>query len=104
MDQEKNGKVKAPAVVMPIEDVLDLHTFRPKEVPQLLEDYLEACWQSDIFSVRIIHGKGKGILKDLVWRSLKKMPRVETFANAPHGAGGWGATIVELKKKDMAEA
>ena len=83
---------------MPIEDVLDLHTFRPKEIPDLLDDYLPACISSDIFSVRIIHGKGKGILKKRVHGLLKKHPLVKSFKNAPPEAGGWGATLVELKQ------
>ncbi len=85
-------------VIMPIEDVLDLHTFRPKEIPDLLDDYLPACISSDIFSVRIIHGKGKGILKKRVHGLLKKHPLVKSFKNAPPEAGGWGATLVELKQ------
>ncbi len=83
---------------MPIEDVLDLHTFRPKEIPDLLDDYFPACISSDIFSVRIIHGKGKGILKKRVHGLLKKHPLVKSFKNAPPEAGGWGATLVELKR------
>ena len=85
-------------VEFPIEDVLDLHTFRPKEVPDLLHDYFSACIEADIFSVRIIHGKGHGILKKRVQGLLKKNPMVESFRNAPPEAGGWGATLVELRK------
>ena len=87
--------------VMPIEDVLDLHTFQPKEVRSLLKDYLDACWEANIFSVRIIHGKGKGILKDHVRRILGDLDRVESFSDAPPGAGGWGATVVNLKKRNI---
>lgn len=88
-------------VVMPIEDELDLHTFQPKEIRPLLEDYLEACWASKIFSVRIIHGKGKGILKDHVRRVLAGLKRVESFSDAPPEAGGWGATVVTLKRDSV---
>jgi len=87
-------------VELPIEDVLDLHTFRPKDVPDLLYDYFSACVEAGIFSVRIIHGKGKGILKKRVQGLLKKNPMVESFINAPPEAGGWGATLVELKRID----
>jgi DNA-nicking Smr family endonuclease len=86
-------------VVIPIEDVLDLHTFQPKEVRPLLEDYLEACWKAEIYSVRIIHGKGKGVLKEHVRKILRSLGRVASFSDAPPGAGGWGATIVRLKKE-----
>jgi len=53
-------------VKIPIEDVIDLHTFNPKDVPDLLKDYFSACIDKGIFSVRVIHGKGKGILKNRV--------------------------------------
>ena len=84
---------------MPIEDILDLHTFNPREVPDLLVEYFSACLDADIYSVRIVHGKGRGILKKRVQALLKKNPQVKSFKNAPPEAGGWGATLVELKKK-----
>ncbi len=83
----------------PITDELDLHTFRPEDVPDLLEDYFDACIEKGIYSVRIIHGKGKGFLKNRVRKLLKKMPLVDGYENAPPEAGGWGATIVKLKAK-----
>ena len=84
---------------MPIEDILDLHTFKPKEIPDLLVDYIEACLDANIYSVRIVHGKGRGTLKKRVQEILKKNPMVESFRNAPAEAGGWGATLVELKRR-----
>ena len=86
-------------VIMPIEDILDLHTFKPLEIPDLLVDYFAACVEADIYSVRIIHGKGRGMLKKRVHGLLKKNPMVESFKDAPQEAGGWGATLVELKLK-----
>jgi len=86
-------------VKIPIEDIIDLHIFRPKDVPDLLEDYFSACIDKGIFSVRVIHGKGKGILKKRVQEILSKNPMVESFRDASPGAGGWGASIVELKKR-----
>ncbi len=85
-------------IVMPIEDVLDLHTFRPQEIPDLLDDYLSACREAQILSVRIVHGKGRGVLKKRVRAILKHHPLVMSLADAPPEAGGWGATIVELKR------
>ena len=82
---------------IPIDGVLDLHTFSPKELPDLLNDYLSACLEEQILDVRIIHGKGKGILRDRVRSILKKDSRVESFVEAPLEAGGWGATLVRLK-------
>ena len=85
-------------VKIPIEDVLDLHTFRPQDIPDLLQDYLTECRRTGIYSVRIIHGKGKGVQKRRVQGILKNNPMVISFSDAPPEAGGWGATLVELKK------
>jgi DNA-nicking Smr family endonuclease len=84
-------------VKLPIEDILDLHTFNPNEVPDLLSDYIAACIEAKIYSIRIIHGKGQGKLRDRVRSLLKKHELVASFRNAPPEAGGWGATLVELK-------
>ena len=84
---------------MPIEDILDLHTFKPDEIPDLLVDYFSACIDAGIYSVRIIHGKGRGILKKRVHGLLKKNPLVKSYRNAPLQAGGWGATLVEFKQR-----
>jgi DNA-nicking Smr family endonuclease len=85
-------------VVMPITDVIDLHTFLPKEVPDLLDEYFRACIEENIFQVRVIHGKGHGILKKKVYSVLKKSPLVVDHKAAPPEAGGWGAVLVNLKK------
>ena len=84
-------------VKIPIEDELDLHTFRPADISDLLSEYLSACIEEGIYSVRIIHGKGHGKLKKRVISILQKDSRVSSYKNAPPEAGGWGATIVELK-------
>ena len=85
-------------VKLAIEDVLDLHTFRPKDIPDLLEDYFTECLKAGIYSVRIIHGKGKGIQKRRVQGLLEKNSMVTAFKEAPPEAGGWGATSVELSR------
>lgn len=82
---------------IPITDTLDLHTFRPGEVADLLQDYFESCIEKEIWTVRIIHGKGTGALKRGVRAFLDKNPMVRSFRDAPSDAGGWGATIVELQ-------
>jgi DNA-nicking Smr family endonuclease len=87
-------------IVLPIDGVLDLHTFSPKEVADLLADYVAECVKMRIFDLRIIHGKGKGILKERVRKILAKHPMVETFSEAPLEAGGWGATLVRLRRED----
>jgi DNA-nicking Smr family endonuclease len=86
-------------VRLPIEDVLDLHTFSPRDVPKLIEDYFDECLKAGIFSVRLIHGKGSGILKKRVHALLKRSPLVAAFKDAPPDAGGWGATLVALQHK-----
>ena len=83
-------------IEFPITDVLDLHTFRPAEVSDLLDDYFEECIARKIFSVRVIHGKGTGALKKRVRAILEKHPLVDAYTDAPPEAGGWGATRVEL--------
>jgi len=85
-------------VKIPIEDTLDLHTFKPKDMPDLFVDYFSACIDADIYSIRIVHGKGRGILKKRVQGLLKKNLMVKSFQDAPPEAGGWGATLVELKR------
>lgn len=86
-------------IQIPIEDVLDLHTFRPQDIADLLENYFDECIKAGIFSVRVIHGKGKGIQKKQVRRILQKNSQVKSFGDAPPEAGGWGATLVELKRQ-----
>jgi DNA-nicking Smr family endonuclease len=87
------------AVRIPIEDWIDLHTFSPKEIPSLLEEYLLECHKKGFKEVRIIHGKGKGIQRSIVHSILKKSPLVESFETAPPEAGSWGATIVVIKNR-----
>jgi DNA-nicking Smr family endonuclease len=86
------------AVQIPIEDSIDLHTFSPKEILSLLEEYLLECQKKGFGEVRIIHGKGKGVQMNMVHSFLKKSPLVESFILAPPEAGSWGATIAVLKK------
>ncbi|RPJ07767.1 MAG: DNA mismatch repair protein MutS [Deltaproteobacteria bacterium] len=84
-------------VQIPIENWIDLHTFSPKEIPSLLEDYLLECQKKGFREVRIIHGKGRGVQMRIVQSFLAKSPRVESFEPAPPEAGGWGATLAYLR-------
>jgi DNA-nicking Smr family endonuclease len=87
----------AEAVELPIDGVLDLHTFHPGEVKDLLPEYLTACREKGILAVRIIHGKGTGMLRETVHALLKRLPEVVSFRLAGQDAGSWGATIVSLR-------
>jgi DNA-nicking Smr family endonuclease len=81
---------------LPIDGVLDLHTFNPREIKDLVPDYIEACRERGIFLVRIIHGKGIGNLRRTVHAILSKHPHVKSFTLDHPEYGGWGATIVHL--------
>ncbi len=84
-------------VVLPVEDVIDLHTFAAKEIKSLLTEYLYQCHERNFPLVRIIHGKGIGVQREIVRSILAKSVYVDSFADAPPDAGGWGATIAVLK-------
>ncbi len=84
-------------VNIPITDTLDLHTFNPRELSDLIDDYLTACVETEIYSVRLIHGKGKGVLRRRLLEILNRHPLVVSHRPAPPEAGGWGAVLVELK-------
>jgi len=84
-------------VILPIDGTLDLHTFRPSDLSRVLEDYLCACRARGIATVKVIHGKGRGVLRRRVAQALAHHPAVRDFREAPPEAGGWGATIVRLK-------
>ncbi len=82
---------------LPIDGILDLHTFNPREVKCLLIDYLAECRVRGILEVRIIHGKGTGALRRTVHAVLVRLPEVMSFELADSTAGGWGATLVSLR-------
>ena len=76
---------------------LDLHTFRPSDLGELIPDYIGLCLEKEITRVRIIHGKGIGTLRETVHALLKNDSRVERFQLADQTEGSWGATIAWLK-------
>jgi dsDNA-specific endonuclease/ATPase MutS2 len=80
-----------------ITDVIDLHTIRPQEVKQVVEEYLFQAHQLGYRSVRVIHGKGIGVQKQMVHSILARTPFVQDWTDAPAEAGGWGATIVRFR-------
>ncbi len=87
-----------PPVEFPIGDELDLHTFSVKEIRTVVEEYLYQCHQRGFSEVRIIHGKGIGTQRRIVRELLQKSPYVHSFSDPPVGQGGWGATLVRMKR------
>ena len=86
-------------IQLPIDGVLDLHAFQPREIKELVLDYLDECRERGILRVRIIHGKGIGNLRRTVHSILAKHPDVIEYSLASEHFGGWGATIVLLKPR-----
>ena len=84
-------------VIVPIEDSIDLHPFAPKDIPSVVEEYLNECLRHGIRHLRLIHGRGIGVQRNIVRAILQRHPSVLSFQDAPAEAGGWGATLVELK-------
>jgi len=87
------------ATELPMDGVLDLHTFSPRDVPDLVPTWLDACQEHGLTELRIIHGKGQGVLRRTVHAILERRSDVERFGLAPPERGGWGATLVELRPK-----
>ena len=93
----KNNERDKP-VDIPITGELDLHTFSPKETKSVVSEYISECNRLGIKELRIVHGKGRGIKKNIVHNLLKKHPLVSDFHDAHAISGGWGATIVYLNE------
>jgi len=90
-DQEDEDPVR-----IPIDGVLDLHMFSPKDLKTLIPEYVEECRMRDILEIRLIHGKGFGNVRRSVHALLEKIAAVKSYRLAGNDSGGWGATIVEL--------
>lgn len=89
-------------VEIPITGELDLHAFRPSEIGDLLPEYFRECAMRGIFSVRVVHGKGTGALREGVHRLLPRLPMVAEWTwPASASAGGWGATWVALRRESV---
>jgi len=94
-DQHDNSPFSEP-VVIEIADVFDLHTIPPRQVKQVVEEYLYEAHRKGFRVVRIIHGKGLGVQRDIVRSVLARTPFVLAWTEAPPEAGGMGATIARL--------
>lgn len=84
-------------VPLPITGELDLHTFRPQDVGELIPAYLEACAARGLREVRIVHGKGTGTLRTTVHHLLRRSPLVVAFRSGDETSGSWGATLATLR-------
>lgn len=85
---------------VPIEDFIDLHPFRPREVKEVAEEYLFAAREKGFRQVRLIHGRGIGVQREILRSLLERLDFVEQFHDADPTGGGWGATVVLLRAKD----
>ena len=99
-DEENEEFDPEQAQELPIDGILDLHAFRPKEIPDLVATYLDECRARGITAVRLIHGKGIGNLRRTVHAILERRTDVVSFGLAPPERGGWGATLVTLRSPD----
>ena len=104
-DEEEDDDLpfEGEVVVIPIEESIDLHLFRPSEIGDVVEGYLEAAAERGFREVRIIHGRGRGVQRNRVRRHLERSPLVESFDDAPGDRGGWGATIAWLRPPSDAD-
>ena len=96
----KEGEVpmdEEEVIEQPVDGILDLHTFQPKEAASVVDEYLRVCREKGILEVKVIHGKGRGVLLRTVHALLEKHPLVLNFTLDTEWSG-WGATIVFLKK------
>ncbi len=97
-EQDGPAGVADEAIVeIPIDGTLDLHTFHPNEMSSVVREYLIAAAAQGLTEVRIVHGKGKGVLRHGVQRLLEQLPLVASFRSGGDQRGQWGATIVTLK-------
>jgi DNA-nicking Smr family endonuclease len=82
----------------PIDGTLDLHLFAPKDTKEVVLEYIRVCLEKDILAIRIVHGKGIGVKREIVHNILRDHPHVISFRHESGSGGGWGATVVDLRK------
>jgi dsDNA-specific endonuclease/ATPase MutS2 len=80
---------------IPIEHTLDLHTFQPRDIKSVVEEYINAAYNAGLHEVRLIHGRGRGVQRGIVHAALEKHPLVESFGDAPDSH--LGATVAVLR-------
>ncbi|HEX3880462.1 MAG TPA: Smr/MutS family protein [Bryobacteraceae bacterium] len=96
MDDAFDGS--AELVRIPVTDVIDLHTVPPRDIEAVVVEYLEEARRLGLYALRIIHGRGIGVQRETVRKVLARTGFVAEFSDAPAEAGGWGATIVTLRR------
>jgi dsDNA-specific endonuclease/ATPase MutS2 len=94
--EDEDGGDFPEEVRLPLEDHLDLHAFAPRDVPSVVEAYLEQAIEAGLEEVRLVHGRGIGVQRETVRALLARHPSVLAFRDAPPERGGWGATIVRI--------
>jgi DNA-nicking Smr family endonuclease len=93
-----SGESEDAPVRLPITGELDLHTFRPSDLGELLPAYFDECLAQGLRQIRVIHGKGTGTLRTTVHALLRRLPQVESFRSGDETSGSWGATVVLLRR------
>jgi dsDNA-specific endonuclease/ATPase MutS2 len=93
-----NDEEAGDITVVPIEDAIDLHPFRPLEIADVVEEYLAVAAAAGFTEVRLIHGRGTGTQRARIHALLARLPQVVSATEAPPDRGGWGATIVSLRR------
>jgi dsDNA-specific endonuclease/ATPase MutS2 len=97
-DRDDDEAQDSEPVVVPIGDELDLHPFSPRDIPSVIDEYLHAAVERGYAEVRLVHGRGVGVQRRIVQSLLGRHPLVASFRDAPANLGGWGATLVTLKR------
>jgi DNA-nicking Smr family endonuclease len=85
-------------IEFPIDGTLDLHLFSPEDTREAVLEYIRVCLEKQIMSLRIVHGKGIGVKREIVRKLLAEHPDVIAFRHESGSGGGWGATVVDLRK------
>ena len=87
-------------VEYPVDGTLDLHLFAPRDTKDIVLEYIEACLDKGITKLRIVHGKGIGVKREIVQSLLAKHPQVDKYYHEGGSGGSWGATVVDLKPRE----